>query len=81
MCCRNAPKSITEAEWEEKKRQLLFSSIIQRLTSLLAGSYPSIADLDADRDVTVQTHWVRGGDTTPPDTFCQVNRFTQKKFN
>ena len=72
---------MTEAEWEDKKRRLLLSSIIQRLTSLLAGSYPSIADLDADRDVTVQTHWVRGGDSTPPDTFCQVNRFTEKKIN
>lgn len=63
---------MTEPEWEATKKKLLLSTIIQRLSSLLASQYPDIINTDLDSDVTIQTHWVKGGETTPPHTFCQV---------
>ena len=69
---RKPDKSLTEKEWQLAKRNFVLESVFSRLLTLLTSDQPSLLNCDFDNKVNVQTHWARGGERTPSDTFAQV---------
>lgn len=59
---------------------MLTSALLHRVALLLAAEYPNIIQTDIERDVNVQTHWVRGGEKASPNIFCQVSHAFSQQF-
>jgi len=73
LLVRDVDVSSTEDERKNRRHRLLLDSILRRLQTLLSVECPDLVSCDTERDVNLQTHWIRGGAKTPLQSFCQVS--------